>query len=129
MKMSGCVLSLAVVLLGACQGSSEPCGAATLNSAVVAIITDSITGAPLAYRSSLIIRDGAYVDSVPFNSTVVDSARVSTLLAGLDREGTYAVTVRREGSRVWTRDNVRASRDRCGELKEARLQVRLQPAL
>ena len=124
----GFLSSLAVCLLGACHGSNEPCGAGSGHYAVVAFITDSATGAPLAYRSSLIIRDGFYVDSVPFRSTVADSARGSTLLAGFDREGTYAVTVRREGSRVWTRDNVRATRDRCGELKEAELQVRLQPA-
>jgi hypothetical protein len=114
-------------VLYACNADQGDCAGA-LGYAVHADITDSVSGAPLAYRASLIIRDGSFVDSVPFNSTVVDSARVPTLLAGRDREGTYDVTVRREGSRVWTRANVTARRDRCGDLKGAVLTVRLQPA-
>jgi hypothetical protein len=40
--------------------------------------------------------------------------------------GTYAVTVRREGSREWTRADVRVARDRCSNVQQAELRVRLQ---
>jgi hypothetical protein len=118
---------VAMALLSGCVGSSDPC-AGDLEPAVMAFISDSATGAPLAYRSSLVIRDGSYSDSVAFDEPQRDSARVSLLVAGKNREGTYSVTVRRAGARTWTRENVKASRDRCGDLVAVRLTVRLQPA-
>ena len=107
-----------------CDGDQGPC-AGEQGYAVQANISDSAAGRPLAYRSSLIIREGTYVDSV--SGTSGDSATTAFLLAGRDREGTYDVTVRREGSRLWTRGNVRANRDRCGDLQGSELNVRLQP--
>lgn len=95
--------------------------------AVRANITDSLSGAPLAYRASLIIRDGAYVDSVAFPGSVADSALLGFIQAGSGRAGTYTVTVRRDGSRVWTRADVRVTSDGC-EVKQVQLTVRLQPA-
>lgn len=114
------------IVLG-CESSTGDCLLEGF-PAVRANITDSITGRPLAYRSSLIIREGAYVDSVPFSSTVADSGTLLFIDAGISRAGTYNVTVRREGSRVWTRDGVRASREDGCSLKTAELNVRLQPA-
>ena len=93
--------------------------------AVRANITDSLTGAPLAYRSSLIIRDGAYVDSVAFPGSVADSALLGFIQAGAERAGTYSVTVRREGSKVWTRAGVGVTTDGC-EVRQTELTVRLQ---
>ena len=51
----------ATAALSAC---SNPDCIVIARYAVGANITDSTTGAPLGYRASLIIRDGAYVDSV-----------------------------------------------------------------
>jgi len=115
--------ALSAAALG-CDDDQGPC-AGEQGYAVQANITDSATGRPLAYRSSLIIREGTFVDSV--SGTLGDSATTTFLLAGRDREGTYDVTVRREGSRVWTRANVVAKRDRCGDLQGSELNVRLQP--
>lgn len=115
-----------MILLG-CESSTEDC-AGVGAYAVRANIADSITGAPLAYRASLIIREGTFVDSVPFPRMAADSATVGYIETGLDRAGTYGVTVRRQGSRVWTRDGVRAFRENGCNLKQAVLTVRLQPA-
>lgn len=118
-------LAAGVVVLG-CQSSTGDC-AGEGAYAVRANIRDSASGAPLAYRSSLIIRDGPYVDSVPYRHPAADSATVGYIEAGLDRAGTYSVTVRREGSRVWTRDGVHAARPTGCGLRQAEVLVRLQP--
>ena len=114
------------VLLGCGSATGDDCAGEGVYAVKVEIV-DSLTGAPLAYRSSLIIRDGAYVDSVPFRWAAVDSARVNYLDAGPDREGTYNVTVRRAGSQVWTRNGVRARRENGCNVKQAQLRARLQP--
>ncbi len=111
--------------LSACSSPAGDCNPIDLY-AVEANITDSISGTPLGYRASLIVRDGAYVDSVSSSDDPADSARTHFLAAGLDRDGTYQVTVRREGWRVWTRQDVQVSRDGCGVLNSAELTVRLQ---
>jgi hypothetical protein len=114
-----------IVGVCACTNPAEDCSLVGVY-AVRATITDSITAAPLAHRASLIIRDGAYVDSVPWSGTPTDSAQLDFLIAGPDREGTYDVTVRREGWRVWTRADVRAPREKGCNVKQAQLTVRLQ---
>ena len=121
------VASVAGAILLGCESSTGDCAGEGVPS-VRADITDSVTGAPLAYRSSLVIRDGLFVDSVPYQYRQVDSATFGYIEAGNDREGTYSVTVRREGSRAWTRNGVRVSRNNGCNLKQAVLTVRLQPA-
>ena len=102
-----------------CAGVGQP--------AVRAHIRDALTGAPLAYRSTLIVREGTYVDSVPYPNPAVDSATVDYIDAAWDRSGTYSITVRREGSRVWTINHIRTEKDGC-EFDNAEFTVRLQPA-
>ena len=110
-----------------CESATEDC-AEVGRPAVRAHIRDSVTGRPLAYRASLIVRDGAFSDSVPYQASALDSATFDFIDAAIGREGTYTVTVRREGSRVWTRNGVRAHREDGCRLESAELTVRLQPS-
>jgi hypothetical protein len=122
------VVPIAVfVFVAGCESSTGDCSLLGV-PAVRANITDSVTGRPLAYRSSLIIRDGAYVDSVPYASSAADSATVGFIDAGIGRAGTYSVTVRRDGSAVWKREGVRPSVENRCLLKSAVVNARLQPA-
>ena len=126
-RIERCVACAAGAILLGCESTTGDCSTEGI-AAVRASITDSLTGAPLAYRSSLIIREGTYVDSVPYRLTAAESASVGFIDAGNDRPGTYAVTVRREGSRVWTRAGVSAFKEDGCRLNQAVLTVRLQPA-
>ena len=95
-------LLLAAIAAAGCEG--DEMGAFGLQVEV----RDGATGAPAAYEATLVIRDGAYADTV----------RGSELYAGLDasaqlylpalfqREGSYDVEITHPGYRTWTRSGV-----------------------
>ena len=70
-------------------------------------ITDSITGAPLASGARVIASDGAFAD------TAIDEGSDSDRSLALEREGTYTVTVDREGYAPWSQHGVLVTGDKC----------------
>jgi hypothetical protein len=119
------VLSATIMIMVGCEGDGTCAGVG--KPGVRAHIRDSVSGAPLGYRSTLIVREGTYIDSVPYRHSPLDSATIDYIDAANGRAGTYSVTIRREGSRVWTRTGVRAEIDGC-DFDNAEFTVRLQPA-
>lgn len=102
---SRCWVTAAVLGCASC-GSGGECPA-VVEPAIIVTIRDAETFRPLADEARGSIRDGAYLDSLrPYQPNV-------SRAAGDQREGTYAVEIRRSGYQEWTRAGVRVVRDGC----------------
>jgi len=104
MRLSRSILSVVGVstLLVACGDRLDvrpPCPD-IYSFAISATIRDSVTNESLATRSLMILRDGAFVDTIRPNRTT------SAKLIGGRRAGTYHITVHVDGYREWVRSNV-----------------------
>jgi hypothetical protein len=115
--------------LAACRSTSGAC-AGQGHFAVTTEIRDAVSGRATAYGAKLVIRSGQYADST-FGSgayAAKDSLVATTLFAGLDRAGTYSVTVSKPGYQTWVQQDVQAKPvDDCGTVDGVVLQVMLQP--
>lgn len=110
-------------------GSTTGCGVGACltlpHPAVHAEVTDSVTGAPLAYRASLIVEGYRVYDST-FVGPRPDSLSVSWIRsAPPGRTGVYAVRVRRAGYQLW-QTVVHLEGDGCDGASGVSLSVRLQ---
>lgn len=92
--------------------------------AIQVYVQDSVSRAMTASGAQLIVRDGAYTDSVSFNQPGTDS---QPLEAAGERPGTYTVTVRKSGYQDWTRSNVQVSKGEC-HVQTVTLTSLLQPS-
>lgn len=97
-----------------CQGTYVP--------AVAASVTDNESGANIVTGSTLIVKDGGYIDSTTF----IVGGR---LVAARDRPGTYDVTVRRGGYHPFYKNGVVVAmdKDNCHAVT-VHVEARLQPA-
>ena len=117
------------LLLAGCEGSSFSPAVCTTEapSSIVVTAHDARSGAALSTGTSLILQNGAYVDSV---ETVRDLPATASGLLGptstYERAGTFSVRVRRPGYLLWARDGVQVTADRC-HVQTARLDARLEP--
>lgn len=121
-------LLLAPLLATACGDSvSGPACTDIARASVAVTVEDSITGAPIASGATLVVRDGAFVDSVSFPAGQLnaDSWALATPNS-YERPGTYDVTVRRAGYLQWEREDVTVRRATCG-VATVVLRARLQP--
>lgn len=82
---------------------------------------DSLSGANATPGSTMVIRDGAYSDSV------VAPELAPAMGLGVERTGTFDVTVRKPGYRTWTKTGVRVDGGECN-VKTVSLLARLQPS-
>jgi len=92
----------------------------TTRTAIVIELRDSVTPAPIPVGTTLVVQDGAFIDST-----------IATLGAGIidwpnQRPGTYSLTLRHPGYRTWLRSGVVLVPERCG-VQQVRLIARLQP--
>ena len=88
-------------------------------------VRDSITGQFIASGARLIVRDGAFGDTVqvPANRPDVDPLPIP---AAGERPGVYTLTVQKPGYREWRKSGVRVTADRC-HVQLVRVTARLQP--
>lgn len=84
---------------------------------ISATVTDAATGADITPGSYLVVREGAYVDSVA-------AGPGSFLAAAGERAGTYDVKIGRPGYSTFTRTGVRVTRNEC-HVNPVRLEARL----
>lgn len=115
-------LALGVLTLGGCVPgfACDSLGAYAVNVEV----QDSATGASIVRGATLVVRDGAYADSMRMESDMPP-----VLAAAAERPGIYEVLVRRPGYQTWTREGVRVRRGgRCNALQPVRLVAKLSPA-
>lgn len=73
-------------------------------------VRDSATGADLSSGSTVVVRDGNFVDSL---TTPYPGSPYGIFSSAGERAGTYSVTVRRAGYRTWTRTGVAVTADEC----------------
>lgn len=131
-----CIVGYVAVLLTAASCKSEPLNpdpdgvVCTLEarSAVTVRIEDSASGAGIAAGATLVLRDGAFVDSlaVPANRTDLNDFPLSTMNT-YERAGQYDITVRRNGYATWTRTGVAVTAGVC-HVNGVTVTARLQPA-
>lgn len=113
-------LRLAVTLTGlsalvACDDVFGP-RACTLEMrpSVVVYVRDARTDAYIAAGATLILADGAFVDSVTVPADrSSENARGLWTFESSERPGVYQVTVRREGYEEWVRSGVWVRGDAC----------------
>jgi hypothetical protein len=125
-------LRISLLLTAACLTGCDKSIVCTLQprAAVVATITDSISGAPLGYRSSIVLQTRRTYDSTFFGPDRFsgDTLRLSTVPSAYPMGGKFLVRVRRAGYKLWEQSDVTVDGDRCGATEAAMLVVRLQPA-
>ncbi|HRN54094.1 MAG TPA: hypothetical protein PK788_11395 [Gemmatimonadaceae bacterium] len=116
------------VLLG-CPLRTEPI-VCTLEArpSISVFVRDSVSDQLIASGTTLILTDGAFVDSttVPAADPTRDPYPVTTEQT-YERPGRYHVTVRRAGYEVWVRPNVVVVRDEC-HVQTVTLTARLVPS-
>ena len=113
--------------LGTITGTVAACGqligptcSAEAKPAIVVEVRDSLTNAAAGNGARVIARDGAFADTAGTFAPLE-----GPVLLALEREGTYTVTVEREGYRLWTRTGVRVTADEC-HVRTVSLTARLQ---
>lgn len=119
--------ALGGALLG-CQSVAEPARGpctADIRPAVDVRVVDSLSGAPLIGRTSLILLDGTFRDSMTTSSDAATNYLRGTPLS-YERAGTYVVRVRRSGYATWQRANVGVTADEC-HVQTVQIEARLQP--
>lgn len=112
-------LAIAWPLIGACATDQIVC-TASFAYGISVQVQDSVSGAAAASGARLVLRDGAYVETV-------DQSLGGVSLSGAgERPGLYSVTVEKTGYHDWTRTNVRVTADEC-HVQGVSLTARLQP--
>ena len=114
------------LLLSACRGWLSPCDLVGHDSVRVTV-SDSVTGGRPAAELLLILSDGVVADTVKYPP---GSGPAVSIGVGLDRKGTFTLTVWADGYLPWIRHNVVVPYDpRCDhdQAKTQTLRVLLVP--
>jgi hypothetical protein len=100
---------LPLLALAACAEISDPVVCpAYIPPSVRVTAQDSVTGANVTPGATLVLRSGAYVDSVTV-PPIANSASV-----GEGRTGTFTLTVRQTGYQGWTKTGIKVEEGQCG---------------
>ena len=98
-----------LLALAACAEISDPVACpAYIPSALQVTVQDSVTGANVTPGATLVLRDGAYADSVTAPPIV------SAVGLGPNRAGTFTLTVRQSGYQTWTKTGIEVEEGQCG---------------
>ena len=93
----------ALCAISACAGSNVTALCADPSAKLIFVhVFNGTSGAPVGSGATLVVRSGAYTDSVVAASSAADTAA----LAAADRPGYYVVSIRKTGFLTWTRDSV-----------------------
>lgn len=94
---------------------------------VVVSVQDSVSGLAIAAGATLVLQDGAFVDSLTLPGAWANDALLSTPNSA-ERPGTYTVTVRRADYADWIKTGVVVRQGRC-HVHTVTLTARLKPAI
>ena len=122
----GCALGVIGVSGIACRGgATEIFCTAEFRYGMTIYVRDSVSGADLAAGSTVVVRDGSFVDSLttPFPAS---GSTGGTFASAGERAGTYTVTVRRAGYQTWTKSGVVVTGGVC-HVNHTDVIARLQP--
>lgn len=120
-----CLLASISVALAACGSSSgtQAVGECTAVRpiAIIAYVTDSVTGREIADSARGVVVSGAYSDSLRLFS--------DGLLDGGDRTGVYDVMIVRAGYADWTKPGIVATQvTQCSQVMPVHVNARMVPA-
>ena len=118
-------VAVLIVPASACELLTDPVCTLEAVWGIEVTVQDSVTGAPSASGAQLIVRDGAYADTVMVSGNSADPDREVLRAAG-ERPGLYTVTVRKAGFLPWERTSVVVTADEC-HVRTVALTARLQP--
>jgi len=120
--MKNALFAVAPLLaLAACSQLSDPAVCpAYIPPSVQVTVQDSVTGANVTPGATLVLRDGATVDSVTAPPIAVSVG------VGEGRTGTFTLTVRQSGYQAWTKTGIEVEEGRCGA-RTVQLTARLKP--
>lgn len=119
-----------LLALGGCAEATVPraCQLVDPAPAVRVEVQDSVTLAWVASGATLVLQDGAFVDSVSVPASRTDLNAVPLFTSRVyGRPGTYVVTVRRSGYANWVKASVIVRRVAACEVPGVRLVARLVP--
>ena len=120
-KLLAIVLVTFPCVAAACS-PTEACDA-VLYSTFTVYVKDSVSGTPIASGARLIVRDGAFVDTVSGSPNGLDA---EPLLTDWERAGIYDLTVQKSGYQDWGQRGINVSmRNRC-DVNQVTLTARLQ---
>lgn len=110
-------------LLAACPQNPMEDTVCTMEarSAISVEMRDARTGAALTGPATLVVRDGAFVETAEI------PAGLTGFGAAYERAGVYVVTIRKAGYRDWTRADVAVKSDEC-HVQTVVLRAALEPA-
>ena len=94
---------------------------AIVPASVRVTVQDSVTGANVTPGATVVLRDGAFVESV------VGPPGAGEVAVGGNRTGTFTVTVDQTGYQTWTKTGVKVEKGPCGA-QTVLLTARLKPA-
>jgi hypothetical protein len=79
-------------------------------------VWDGESGQPAAYGARGWAREGSYLDSLRISSFMSpgDSATAYSMIAAMERPGTYEVVVQKEGYQDWVAMGIRVAENSCG---------------
>ena len=96
-------------------------------SAVGVRVQDAVTDAFIASGATLVLQDGAFVDSVSFPADEPEINHFALVTPNtFERAGVYTATVRRAGYADWVREDIVVTEGRC-HVNSVGLTARLTP--
>jgi hypothetical protein len=117
---------LAVVLagpMGGCGLTDVECTAVG-NFSVIVTVSNAQTGERPETALMIILSDGQVADTASYPASVGNPFELGV---GLERTGTFSVSVTAAGYAPWTKDNVVVPRNSCGGAVTQRFDARLEP--
>ena len=91
-------------------------------------ITDAATGRPAACGASVVISDGAYVETATdFCDQAFGPLPPSWMLGAFERPGEYTIVIKAPGYDDWRQEGVVVTADEC-HVQQVRIDAELMPA-
>jgi hypothetical protein len=107
-----CLTLIAALGCSGPPGSTSPVCTMEYRYGLSVHVKDSLTGAAIASGASLVVRDGAFKDSVSHPGGRPELNAFPLVTAG-ERAGTYQISVSKPGYLPWSRSNVRVTANEC----------------
>jgi hypothetical protein len=108
MKPALFAVSSLLALAGCTRVSDPVICPAYIPPSVNVTVQDSVTGANVTPGATLVLREGTYVDSVQAPPVV------TSMGVGVNRAGTFTLTVSQTGYQAWTKTGIKVEKGQCG---------------
>ena len=111
MRLTTTALFLLAAATGGCSSGTGPICTADYRPGLTIEVRDAKTNVPIAAASTIVIRDGSYVETLGI--TVEGGGNSLSKSGAYERAGTYSVEVSRAGYASLTLSGIVVTRDEC----------------